>query len=209
MALRLNGSSSGYVELEVPADAGSHTLTLPDGGGTSGQYLQTNGSGTLSWQTVSTSNLTRGTAVSATGTEVDFTSLPTGIRKITLVLDQVSINATNNVFVRLSTSGTFATTGYESQAMRIQDASTSASVTDTTQYVIINNDNASRLWTGSFTWHNITGDTWVMSGTCNSNSTARAMVSGGTKNLGGTLDGLRVYTTGTYDNGQFNIFYEV
>jgi len=52
MALRLNGSSSGYVELDVPADAGSHTLTLPDGGGSSGQYLQTNGSGVLSWQTV-------------------------------------------------------------------------------------------------------------------------------------------------------------
>ena len=49
MALRLNGSSSGYVELEVPADAGSHTLTLPNSGGSSGQYLQTNGSGTLSW----------------------------------------------------------------------------------------------------------------------------------------------------------------
>jgi hypothetical protein len=53
MALRLNGSSSGYVELDVPAAAGSHTLTLPDGGGSSGQYLQTNGSGGLSWQTVS------------------------------------------------------------------------------------------------------------------------------------------------------------
>ena len=52
MALRLNGSSSGYVELDVPAAAGSHTLTLPDGGGSSGQYLQTNGSGGLSWQTV-------------------------------------------------------------------------------------------------------------------------------------------------------------
>jgi hypothetical protein len=57
MALRLNGSSSGYVELEVPADAGSHTLTLPDGGGTSGQYLQTNGSGTLSWQTLTTGSI--------------------------------------------------------------------------------------------------------------------------------------------------------
>jgi hypothetical protein len=52
MALRLNGSSSGYVELDVPAAAGSHTLTLPDGGGSSGQYLQTNGSGGLSWQTL-------------------------------------------------------------------------------------------------------------------------------------------------------------
>ena len=52
MALRLNGQTSGYVELDVPAAAGSHTLTLPNSGGFSGQYLQTNGSGTLSWQTV-------------------------------------------------------------------------------------------------------------------------------------------------------------
>jgi hypothetical protein len=49
MALRLNGSSSGYVELDVPAAAGSHTLTLPDGNGTSGQVLSTNGSGALSF----------------------------------------------------------------------------------------------------------------------------------------------------------------
>ena len=54
MSLRLNGSTSGYVELDAPAAAGSNTLVLPDGNGTSGQYLQTNGSGTLSWQTVAT-----------------------------------------------------------------------------------------------------------------------------------------------------------
>ena len=52
MSLRLNGSTSGYVELDAPAAAGSNTLVLPDGNGTSGQYLQTDGSGGLSWQTV-------------------------------------------------------------------------------------------------------------------------------------------------------------
>ena len=52
MALRLNGSNSGYVELEAPATAASNTLTLPNGNGSSGQYLQTSGNGTLSWQTV-------------------------------------------------------------------------------------------------------------------------------------------------------------
>ena len=52
MTLRLNGSTSGYVEIDAPATAGSNTLTLPNGNGSSGQYLQTNGSGTLSWQTV-------------------------------------------------------------------------------------------------------------------------------------------------------------
>ena len=49
MSLRLNGSTSGYVEIDAPATAGSNTLTLPDGNGTSGQALQTNGSGALSW----------------------------------------------------------------------------------------------------------------------------------------------------------------
>jgi len=52
MSLRLNGSTSGYVELDAPAAAGNNTLVLPDGNGSSGQYLQTNGSGGLSWQTV-------------------------------------------------------------------------------------------------------------------------------------------------------------
>jgi len=51
MALRLNGATSGFVELNAPDEAGSNTLTLPDGNGTSGQYLQTDGSGGLSWQT--------------------------------------------------------------------------------------------------------------------------------------------------------------
>ena len=70
MALRLNGSSSGYVELDVPAAAGSHTLTLPNSGGSSGQYLQTNGSGGLSWQTVaSLSN-----AEDGAGTDFEFNS---------------------------------------------------------------------------------------------------------------------------------------
>ena len=51
MSLRLNGSTSGYVAIDAPAAAGSNTLTLPTGNGTSGQVLNTNGSGVLSWQT--------------------------------------------------------------------------------------------------------------------------------------------------------------
>ena len=52
MALRLNGATSGYVEIDAPDEAGSNTLTLPDGNGTSGDYLRTDGSGGLSWQAV-------------------------------------------------------------------------------------------------------------------------------------------------------------
>lgn len=53
MALRLNGQTTGYTELNAPDNGDSVILTMPGNDGTSGQYLQTDGSGTLSWQTVS------------------------------------------------------------------------------------------------------------------------------------------------------------
>ena len=52
MALRLNGQSTGYTELNAPANGDSVVLTMPGNDGDAGQYLQTNGSGGLSWQTV-------------------------------------------------------------------------------------------------------------------------------------------------------------
>jgi len=56
MTLKLNGSTNGSVSIDAPADTSPSgtdvTLTLPTSAGSSGQYLQTNGSGTLSWQTV-------------------------------------------------------------------------------------------------------------------------------------------------------------
>ena len=70
MALRLNGSTSGYTEIDAPAVAGNNTLTLPTGNGIIGQVLRTDGSGGLSFatngkliQTVTTS-----TGAVATGT---------------------------------------------------------------------------------------------------------------------------------------------
>jgi hypothetical protein len=52
MALKLKGSTSGFTAIDAPAVAGDNTLVLPGGNGTSGQYLQTDGAGALSWQTV-------------------------------------------------------------------------------------------------------------------------------------------------------------
>ena len=57
MALRLNGSTSGYAAIDAPAVAGSNTLVLPTGNGTNGQFLQTNGSGAMSWGTVTSSKI--------------------------------------------------------------------------------------------------------------------------------------------------------
>jgi len=58
MSLRLSGATSGYTEIEAPAVAGSNTLTLPNSNGSNGQVLITNGSGTLSFATAATGDVT-------------------------------------------------------------------------------------------------------------------------------------------------------
>jgi len=50
MTLRLNGSTSGYTEIDAPAVAGSNSIVLPTGNGSANQFLK-NGStaGSLGW----------------------------------------------------------------------------------------------------------------------------------------------------------------
>jgi len=45
----LRGDTSGTATIKTPAVAGTPTFTLPAGTGSSGQFLQTNGSGVLAW----------------------------------------------------------------------------------------------------------------------------------------------------------------
>jgi hypothetical protein len=51
--LSLAGATSGVVTVQAQGVAGTWILTLPSSAGTSGQYLETNGSGQTSWMTVS------------------------------------------------------------------------------------------------------------------------------------------------------------
>ena len=56
MTLKLNGSSSGSVSIDAPASTtggADVTLTLPVNDGDAAQFLKTNGSGALSFATVS------------------------------------------------------------------------------------------------------------------------------------------------------------
>ena len=61
MTLRLNGSSSGFTEIDAPAAAGSNTLTLPTSNGSANQYLK-NGStaGTLEFAALASSDMPTG-----------------------------------------------------------------------------------------------------------------------------------------------------
>ena len=57
MGVRLNGQTTGYVELDAPATAGNNTLKFPNGNGSSGQVMTTDGSGNLSFTTPAATDL--------------------------------------------------------------------------------------------------------------------------------------------------------
>ena len=124
-AMRLSGSTSGYVGFTAAAAAGSTTYTLPSADGTSGQFLRTNGAGTLSWATPSAAVTSvvagNGVTVSAstgdvtvsqdiyTGTAGNNTSYPIG----TYLL----VNLSSGASYTLTTSRTLYATNTASAAV--------------------------------------------------------------------------------------------
>ena len=213
MTIRLNGQTSGYVELEAPATAGSNTLVLPTGNGTSGQYLQTNGSGTLSWQTVATptnTNLTRGTNIASTsGIAVQFTGISSDVKRITLALNEVSANGSSAHWIQIGTSSGFETTGYLGGLTYTGPSASYSANTSGWEYNLPNN---ASTFSGHITVSNVTGNIWVMSGLVYRSNDFYSWQLGGSKTLSGTLDRIRLTTqsgSDTFDNGNVNIFTEV
>jgi len=121
MTLKLNGSSSGYTAIDAPATAGSNTLVLPADNGSNGEFLQTNGSGTLDWAAVATPpEITSVYKVTSDLTSVDqitFGSLPSGIKKLWFVAESITHTSGNEPFrARIGDSGGLHTSGYAGSA---------------------------------------------------------------------------------------------
>ena len=213
MALRLNGSSSGYVELDVPAAAGSHTLTLPDGGGSSGQYLQTNGSGGLSWQTVTDTNtqITRGTAATLSSSGAIYTGLPSGIRRITMTLWNVSMNASSDFAVRIGDSGGIESSGYTTWNKRFGGSTFStAGGTAQSGFLVGSNLASDSFFFGHVILTNPQDNDWVCTSWISDQSdNFRWQI--GKKGLSAELDRIEigVWSANNFDGGSVNIFYEV
>jgi hypothetical protein len=85
---RFLGSSSGYVGIQAAAAAGAATYTLPSADGSNGQVLATNGTGTLSWESVAGTGDVVGPA-SATDNAIARFDLTTGklIQNSSVIVD--------------------------------------------------------------------------------------------------------------------------
>lgn len=109
------GSSSGSVTVQAAAAAGTATVfQLPATNGTVGQFLQTNGSGITSWQTVSGSGTV--TSVAFTGDGVVFNSVVTGSPITTTGTFAPSLKTVADGFFLGNTSGSTTTPTYQQVA---------------------------------------------------------------------------------------------
>ena len=215
MALRLKGSSSGYVELDAPATAASNTLTLPNGNGTSGQYLQTDGSGGLSWQTVtddSGAEWTDATRQNTSGAnEYLFTGLPTNVREVVLNFDNVSWTTGSNLQFQLGTSGGLVggSAYLHGYAYLAQSSTVSNGRVGSDAFVMGVWTAASHGINGTIRFTNIYDNNWSVEGILHTILDNTLNTISGMVDLGGTLERIAIQNRAgnNFDGGAVNIHY--
>ena len=152
--------------------------------------------------------LTSGTAVTASGTSVDFTGIPSWVKRVTVMFAGVSTNGTSSLLVQLGDSGGIETTGYVSTGTGTT-ASSGGTVSSTAGY-IIRDLSASAVMSGQMVITLLGNNQWCSSHVITFDSTAMQL-GGGSKTLSDTLTQVRITTvngTDTFDAGSINILYE-
>jgi hypothetical protein len=157
--------------------------------------------------------INRGTEQATTsGTAIDFTSIPAGVRRVTLLLRGVSLSGTERFLIQIG-AGSFVTSGYSSSSSGSDNSGFWINSNSTAGFILGTTFDAANAHSGRLTLHNISGDIWVADGLVTNNVTGgggRGAIASGQLTLSGTLDRLRLTNTGsnTFDLGAVNIMWE-
>lgn len=214
VAISGNASGAGTLTIAAPNTASNYTLTLPTATTT---LVGTDATQTLTNKTLTSptidgtpvmgaSVITRGTAVASTsGTSIDFTSIPAWVKRITVMLYDVSTSGSSQPQIQIG-SGSVTSTGYTSIG---QNGITIAS--STTGFITTGSWAASSIKSGAIVLTAISSTVWVASGVSVDIPGSNASYNAGRVTIGGTLDRVRITTvngTDTFDAGSINILYE-
>lgn len=190
----ISGDTSGSVTLAAPSTAGSGILTLPVGTGT----VSVNGLN---------SNIVSGTAVNASGTTIDFTSIPSWVKRITVIFNIVQSSSGSDFLVQLGygSTPTYVTTGYAGAYSRVSNANTTTATGNSTGFGITYS--ATNVLSGQMILTLTGSNIWVSSFAVGYGSSTGS--GGGALSLGNTLTAVRINANGgSFNAGTLNIIYE-
>ena len=146
--------------------------------------------------------------VTASGTAIDFTSIPSWVKRITVMFNGVSTNGSSPKQIQL-VSGSIKASGYNGAAT---GASTAVVTINASTGLLVENATAAvEASYGIMTITHMGGNTWVSTCTRGQTGAAATAYAGCGVTLSGTLDRLRLTTvngTDTFDAGTVNVLYE-
>jgi hypothetical protein len=172
-----------------------------------GQFFGTDSAGSRA----QLQRIVQGTAVASTsGTSIDFTSIPSWVKKITVMLNGVSTSGTSIPLIQLGDSGGIEITGYSAVAGAAASAGTWGTSTAGFPVGASSISTAANLLYGSMIFTTLGSNAWVGQGSFYASS-GYSMSASGAKSTSATLDRVRITTvngTDTFDAGTINIIYE-
>ena len=156
--------------------------------------------------------ITATTAVASTsGNAIDFTNIPSWVKRITVMFNGVSTNGTSNFLLQLG-SGSVETTGYLGSVIDVQTGQLgSAGLASTSGLPLTVVILAAELYNGNILLTNISSNIWISSHNLGNTTASKQNIGSGSKTISGTLDRVRITTvngTDTFDAGSINIMYE-
>jgi hypothetical protein len=201
MSIGLKSDSSG-TSGSIVINGSDKVVVTSAGNVTAGTFT-----GALTGSLTAGGSVTSGVAVASTsGTAIDFTGIPSWVKRITLMLNGVSTNGVAPYILQLGTSSGIVTTGYVSTRNTLYS---SIQVAQSTSGFDLLEGTAALFHGGSVIISYFgSSNTWVVSGVIASSGAIAFTTSGYSPNLGGALDRIRLKTTDTFDAGSINIMYE-
>jgi hypothetical protein len=155
-----------------------------------------------------------GTSVASTsGTSIDFTSIPSWVKRITVMFNGVSTSGGSVVQVQPG-AGSVQTSGYAATGLTTTNAGVVAGNSFTSGFAVeatTASTTAATIRSGALVLNYAGGNVWSATGQFAHTGTTTSGAASGTVTLSGTLDRIRITTvngTDTFDAGSINILYE-
>jgi hypothetical protein len=156
-------------------------------------------------------NTTAINAATGSPTSVDFTGIPSWVKRIQVSIVNLSTTGSSNLLVRIG-NATFTTSGYSSVMNYVNPGANSCTGDyETSGFRLTKDWGSSGSWTGTFTLVLHYNYVYTSSFVGMSGPSGAGKFGSGYLSLGSVLDRIRVTTvngTDTFDAGTINIFYE-